>query len=245
MNAETKKQPAVLVLEPGDKLAVDPQLRTWRLRSGALRITRNGSDGGPVLAGVALPGDLIGVAALLPLPPCGEDALVLHAMTPSRLDPVILARPGDLTLLVAEALNQSRRQCGDLARLRGGSVMARLRFLLLALTAGEAGVGVEAGPETSTDADAPPRSALPSLRDMADLIDAAPESVSRAFGSLRDLSLLHDRHPHQARISRQALGRLHAPSSRHNARAATRDAATRDAASRDTARSEDEEPAAA
>jgi hypothetical protein len=47
--------------------------------------------------------------------------------------------------------------------------------------------------------------ALPNLSDMADLLDAAPETVSRVFSSMRQLDFLQDRKPHRARFSSLSL----------------------------------------
>jgi DNA-binding MarR family transcriptional regulator len=47
--------------------------------------------------------------------------------------------------------------------------------------------------------------ALPNLSDMADILDVAPETVSRVFSSMRKLDYLQDRKPHRARFSSLAL----------------------------------------
>jgi len=47
--------------------------------------------------------------------------------------------------------------------------------------------------------------ALPHLSDMADILDAAPETVSRVFGSMRRLDYLQDRKPQRARFDILAL----------------------------------------
>ena len=46
---------------------------------------------------------------------------------------------------------------------------------------------------------------VPKLSDMADILDAAPETVSRVFSSMRQLDLLQDRKPHRARFSSLTL----------------------------------------
>ena len=47
--------------------------------------------------------------------------------------------------------------------------------------------------------------AVPHLADLSDIVDAAPETVSRVFASMRDLDFLQDRRPQKARFSSRVL----------------------------------------
>jgi CRP-like cAMP-binding protein len=130
----------------------------------------NGNKARAPLLGLALPGDVIGVHRLL-----GEP----HRYTAQALTGCVVRElPADAGAwsrrdLLARLVRQHDR-CVDLALLRSGDVASRIRHLLrvLALAAGQQGQD-------------PAECELPSLLDMAALIDAAPETVSRAIGGLR------------------------------------------------------------
>ena len=46
---------------------------------------------------------------------------------------------------------------------------------------------------------------VPYLADLSDIVDAAPETVSRVLASMREHDFLQDRKPQKARFSSQAL----------------------------------------
>ena len=169
----------------------------WRLQSGALRMHEEDASGQTTLVGVALPGDLVGVESLV-----GENPTnTLRALTASRLQCVTMGTQRELPGLLTQALQQSRRQCRDNMRLRFGPVAERIKCLLLMLSETPLADGREAA------ADVKP-CPLPSLRDMAAVVDSAPETVSRVIGSLRRLDVLHDRKPSSVSFNRLDLGQL-------------------------------------
>jgi hypothetical protein len=153
---------------PRHHAATDGSCQAWTLVSGLLCL----GPGHPVQAAatvyaVARPGDLVG------LPAAPADACA-WALVPCMLQtwsaPVDAAGwPGVLQRLCT----QQWRQAADLAQVRQGAVADRVRHLLLLLA--------RAGPGTAP---------LPSLRAMSQLVDAAPETVSRVLSALRELELL-------------------------------------------------------
>jgi CRP-like cAMP-binding protein len=195
------EDPIQVELAPGGLLAGMNRTALWRLQSGALRVHNTDAGGLQTLVGVALPGDLIGLECLV-----GElPSTFLRALIRSR---VVLLGQGDTLLalqssasqpdLLVQALVQSRRQCRDNMRLRTGPVAERVKCLLLMLS--------DPGKATTRLADAEIPCALPSLRDMAMVVDSAPETVSRVLGSLRRLDVLHDRKPKSVSFNRIDLG---------------------------------------
>lgn len=146
----------------------------WRVVEGFVRLDR---DSGPIRQPVqlALPGDLIGTEAL-----CGRPyQLSASAFTPCRLEPV---RPGSQNTpdaLLQQALLQQLGRSQDMAQLRTGSVLQRLTHLL-GLMGLDRGVH-EADRVVPADA---VRRSLPTLREMALLVDAKTETVCRALAQL-------------------------------------------------------------
>ncbi len=184
-------------LAPGEPLTGLRRSLLWHLKSGALRMHEEDASGQTTLVGVALPGDLVGVECLVGEPPTAT----LRALTPCRLQCVNMGTTRELPGLLTQALQQSRRHCRDNMRLRFGPVAQRIKCLLLMLS--------EQPPANGSDADAELTPCpLPSLRDMAAVVDSAPETVSRVIGSLRRLELLHDRKPSSVSFNRLDLGQL-------------------------------------
>jgi CRP-like cAMP-binding protein len=160
--------------------------------SGAVRLHQQGEPShAPLVLGLALPGDVIGVHRLL-----GEP----HRYTAQALTGcVIRDLPADFAewsrrdLLIG--LLRQHERCADLAMLRCGDVASRIRHLLrvLATAAGHQGRAVA-------------ECELPSLLDMAALIDAAPETVSRAIGILRRAQVLLPAGSRRVRFAVSATG---------------------------------------
>lgn len=154
--------------------------QVWRVRRGAVRLDR-GNGSARLAVQLALPGDLIGVEAL-----CGQAyQFSAEAFPDCEIEPVTLA---DLSsaeaavareMLLRQVLLQQQARSHDMATLRTGSVMQRLVHLLRLL-----GLPWQ-GKQTVTglQADAV-RLALPTLREMAELVDAKTETVCRALAQL-------------------------------------------------------------
>lgn len=146
----------------------------WRVVAGVVRLDH---DHGPVRQPVqlALPGDLIGTEAL-----CGQPyQLSASAFTDCRLEPVCPAADAPPAPLLQQALLQQLGRSQDMALLRTGSVLQRLTHLLGLMGLDRA--VREAGRLGQADA---VRQALPTLREVALLVDAKTETVCRALAQL-------------------------------------------------------------
>jgi hypothetical protein len=163
--------------------------QAWRLASGWLCLGPvQAQQDGAAVHGVARAGDWV----------CVPDAHVaVWALVPSVLNPLPL--PTTQTgwqALVAQLCTQQCRQAADLAAMRTGPATDRVRRMLLML----------AGPGQTWPA-------LPSLRAMSQLVDAAPETVSRVVSALRHSRLLDGgrRAPATATVGAQPLAALALP----------------------------------
>lgn len=145
----------------------------WRVVEGVVRLDRGT---GPLRQPVqlALPGDLIGIESL-----CGKPyQLSASAFTRCRLEPL---RPGSdtPTPLLQQALLQQICRSQDMTLLRTGTVMQRLIHLL-------GFMGLDRTGQTAVrpeQADVV-RQALPTLREVALVVDAKTETVCRALAQL-------------------------------------------------------------
>lgn len=146
----------------------------WRVVEGVVRLDH---DSGPIRQPVqlALPGDLIGAETL-----CGQPyQLSASAFTRCRLEPVCPDPDAASEPLLQQALLQQLGRSQDMAQLRTGSVLQRLIHLLGLM-------GLDWRPDhraPSGEADAI-RDALPTLREVAQVVDAKTETVCRALAQL-------------------------------------------------------------
>lgn len=144
----------------------------WRVTEGLVRLDRDqGPQRQPVQ--IAMAGDLIGVEAL-----CGQRyCFNATALTACRLALVDAAGAEAREHLFQQALLQQQSRSQDMAALRTGSVLQRITHLIHLL-------GFErAQPSQQPHAEAI-RSALPTLREIAQVIDAKTETVCRVLGQL-------------------------------------------------------------
>lgn len=146
----------------------------WRVVEGAVRLDRaSGPNRQPVQ--LALPGDLIGTEAL-----CGRPyQFSASAFTHCRLQALPAESEAARAALLQQALLQNLGRSQDMTLLRTGSVLQRLSHLLSLL--GLEHAARKAGLDGRADA---VRQALPTLREMALLIDAKTETVCRALAQL-------------------------------------------------------------
>ena len=136
----------------------------WRVERGLLLVHSPGSWR------LALPGDWLNIEALCGLPPDTR----ITALVPSRLQALpALPAPGGPELL-ALLVRQQRRWTDHLLALRSGSVEQRIRHLLDLV---RQAVGGSRSGAAEPD--------LPALRDIAALVDAAPETACRVLARLR------------------------------------------------------------
>lgn len=147
------------LLEPGQHATL------WRIRSGAFLVERPTRDGPDVVA-LALPGDLVGLEALLG-EPCtfGVSALLAGSARPESL-----GSDAGLARALGDAVRQQQRQALEMSQLRSGPVLERLQHLLQMLSR-ERGGAIE-------------RKALPTLKAIARLVNSAPETVCRELNRL-------------------------------------------------------------
>jgi CRP-like cAMP-binding protein len=181
-----------LHLSPGQALGDVARREIWRLESGGMILECADHVDGATPVGLAVAGDLIGVERLLGQ---GQN-LQVRAMTPCRLRREPHQDASRHLQLLGSLITQSRRHCAELMHLRSGTATERVKRLLLLLA--------DSGGSGSCE--------LPPLKEMASLVDSAPETVSRVIGNLRRLDVLHKRQPSRVSVDRAALGRLIPPS---------------------------------
>jgi hypothetical protein len=146
----------------------------WRVLEGTVRVDReSGLARLPVL--IALPGDLVGIESLCDQP----YQFTATAFTDCRLEPVPVADEAARQALLQQALFQQQMRSHDMATLRTGAVLSRLACLLKLL--GLPWQGAQAVDEARADA---LRSALPALRELAQMVDAKAETVCRGLAQL-------------------------------------------------------------
>ncbi|WP_022980646.1 Crp/Fnr family transcriptional regulator [Ideonella sp. B508-1] len=172
--------------------------RLWRLTEGALRLDRlaDAESAGSTFIQLLLPGDLVGLAALTGVPARYQ----ARALVASRLQPLPLPESLAGWPLLADGLRQQQHRVEDLVRLRSGTAQERFKHLLLLLV-----------PEASRREGDVSVWPLPTLKDMAAIIDTAPETVSRILGHLRRQHLLDDRQRQVASFSPTRLREVEWP----------------------------------
>ena len=188
MLIDTPSSPADddLTLATGDTLFEAGGTGTvWRLAQGAIRLDRVDREGARFMQ-LALPGDLMGLELLAAYP----YAYTARAIVPCRVQRHVLAGDGERRLALIDGLVQQQRRGEDLVKLRTGPAQDRLKHLLLAL----------APPDTAW-MDEAAACALPTIKDMAAIIDTAPETVSRIFANLKRTQILDGRQRQSARFS--------------------------------------------
>lgn len=161
----------------------------WRLESGALRIDSADPDGVETLVRLALPGDLLGMESALGVP----DRFSVRALTASRLVPINRST-GELSTLLMACVITGYQRNRDMVRLRSGCAADRIKALLRMLTQANSTGTMQTAACT-----------LPTLSDIAAIVHAAPETVSRALAGLRQTSFLHESSPQGDKHKRLAL----------------------------------------
>lgn len=161
----------------------------WRLAHGALRLDRVDREG-PRFMQLVLPGDLMGLELLAAYP----YAYTARAIVPSAVQRHVLHGEGERRMALIDGLVQQQRRGEDLIRLRTGPAQDRLKHLLLSLA-----------PEDTPWLGEGAACALPTIKDMAAIIDTAPETVSRIFANLKRTQILDGRQRQSARFSLSRL----------------------------------------
>jgi CRP-like cAMP-binding protein len=146
--------------------------QVWRVVQGLVRLDlEDGHDRHPVQ--IAMAGDLIGTEAL-----CNQPfRFSATALTPCVLEAVHVSDAQAQAALLQQALMQQQARSLDMAALRTGTVFQRIAHFLHLL-----------GFEWATAAQLPNaeaiRAALPTLREVAQVVDAKTETVCRVLGQL-------------------------------------------------------------
>jgi len=180
-------------LAPREGFMAEAPHLLWRVTRGALRIDSAPQGEASRFVRLALPGDVVGVERWAGT----HDSLSQHALIASELVPVQASGPEMMQILM-ESVVVAHQRCREVVSLRTGPAARRIQALLLmfAHSAEAADVPVD---QAAHDV------AVPNLADLSDILDVAPETVSRVFGSLREHNFLQGRRPQKARFSTQAL----------------------------------------
>lgn len=141
----------------------------WRVTAGAFRLERPAQDG-ETFVQLALAGDLMGVECL-----CAEPyAYTAVALT----DSLVCLQPQGQDIsrykVMAQGFLQQQRRALDMMKLRSGSIAGRIGYLLGLL-----------GHPPETPSPAQERRRLPSLAELARVVDSTPETVCRELKAFR------------------------------------------------------------
>lgn len=163
----------------------------WRVLRGALRLdlcTREGTR----FVQIARPGDSIGLEQLAGVPM----AFAARALVPAEVQACLFTTDEARRAALLDGMLQQQARIGDLVALRTGPARHRLQQLLLMLAEDAAG---------RSSAEVADRD-LPTIKDVAAIIDTSPETVSRVFGEFRRQHLVDARQRRGARFSPARLG---------------------------------------
>jgi CRP-like cAMP-binding protein len=175
--------PGDILFEAGDVGCV------YQLESGVLRLDRAGREGGGFVQ-IALPGDLLGLELLATYP----HAFTARALVPSVARPRSLPTDAERRMALLEGLTQQQQRLADLVALRSGTAQERLKHLLGLLAPADSHWAGEAALK-----------ALPTIKDVAAVIDSTPETVSRIFANLKRSQILSGRQRQGASFNRTRL----------------------------------------
>ena len=140
----------------------------WRVTQGVFKLERQGQDG-QILVQLAQAGDLIGMESL-----CAEPyAFTAVALVAAQAKPLAAGQDLDRYTTMTQGFLQQQRQTCDMHRLRTGSIVQRLAYLLTVL-------GKQADGRVLTVQ----RKELPTLKEMARVVDSTFETVCRELNTL-------------------------------------------------------------
>lgn len=141
----------------------------WRVTHGVFKLERAGLEG-QTLVQLAMPGDLIGVEAL-----CAEPyAFSVVALVAAQAQPLHVSHELARYTTMGQGFLQQQRQTCDMHRVRTGPIGQRLAHLLTLLGKQADGRVLELD-----------RKALPTLKEMARVIDSTFETVCRELNTLQ------------------------------------------------------------
>jgi hypothetical protein len=161
----------------------------WRVTQGVLRID-SAPPGEPVrFVRLALAGDVLGLERWAG----GADALSYRALIACRVEAVNADHAAMLPILM-DTVVVAHQRSREAMELRTGPVAQRLKSMLLMFAQGHERVDAAAV-----------ECEVPNLADLHDILDAAPETISRVFASMREMAFLQGRRPQKVRFSSQVL----------------------------------------
>lgn len=170
----------IAVARGGALLSAGAQGPMWRVNQGVFKLERQGQDG-QILVQLAQAGDLMGVETL-----CAEPyAFTAVALVAAQVQPHVVSHDLDRYTTMAQGFMQQQRQTCDMQRLRTGHISQRLAYLLTLL-----------GRQADGRVLAVPRKDLPTLKEMARVVDSAFETVCRELNHL-----MPERKPARARLA--------------------------------------------
>lgn len=169
MKFKLTSQPVNPTLSRGQTLDMGLEGGVWQLTNGLLLIGSLKAKNSSAWR-LALPGDWLNIEALCGLPP----HTCVTALAACSLSMVPTFQHEDTESSLRRLVRQQQRWAVHLLGLRSGPVEARIERLLA--LAGGAGMALD---------DEVRARQLPALRDIATLIDAAPETVCRVLARLR------------------------------------------------------------
>jgi hypothetical protein len=140
----------------------------WRVTQGVFKLERHGQDG-QILVQLAQAGDLIGVESL-----CAEPyAFTAVALVAAQAKPLAAGQDLDRYTTMTQGFLQQQRQTCDMHRLRTGSIVQRLAYLLTVL-----------GKQADGRVLPVQRKELSTLKEMARVVDSTFETVCRELNTL-------------------------------------------------------------
>ena len=140
----------------------------WRVTHGVFKLQRHSADG-VALVQLAQAGDLIGIEAL-----CGQPyAFTAVALVAAQARSAGMPHTLDPYVTMSHGLMQQQRQSCDMLRLRTGPIVQRLAHLLHML-----------GRQADGRVLPLQRKELPTLKEMARVVDASFETVCRELNTL-------------------------------------------------------------
>ena len=167
-------------LMPRQSLSATELHALWRIESGAMRIDSIAPDGTSNFVRLTLPGDILGIENLVGV----NDTLKISALTPCILIPLCFNEETQLTALLMESITTNHQHCREIVNLRTGAVMDRVKCLLQLLKSSNGNAWT-----------------LPSLGNIAEIINSTRETVCRIMTNLREANFLMDCNPVHAKYT--------------------------------------------
>lgn len=176
--------PGAILYRAGDPTGL------WTIDDGAIRLDFE-HEGAEHFIHLAVPGDRLGLESV----DAASHRLTARAVTVCRVRPLANPPAPKDPALLSDALAWQQRKCIELVRLRSGTLADRLRHLLSMIA-----------PPSVTDDPDRSHCPIPSLKDIAAIVGAAPESVSRTLGELRRDAYLIARRRDSVVVDRRLFG---------------------------------------